>query len=46
MTGSQRATPSRLMPEIVLEIREQQVDGGTSAAAVGYGIHTKGEALE
>ena len=34
------------MTEIVFEVREDEVDGGYNAAAVGYGIHTQGESLD
>jgi predicted RNase H-like HicB family nuclease len=34
------------MSEIIFEVREDEVDGGYSAAALGYGIHTQGETLE
>ena len=32
--------------EIIFEIIEDEVDGGYSASAIGYGIHTQGETLE
>lgn len=32
--------------EIVFEVSEDEVDGGYSASAIGYGIHTQGETLE
>ena len=28
--------------EIIFEVREDEVDGGYSASAIGYGIHTQG----
>ena len=28
------------MSEIIFEVREDEVDGGYTAAALGYGIHT------
>jgi predicted RNase H-like HicB family nuclease len=34
------------MSEIIFEVREDEVDGGYTAAALGYGIHTQGETLE
>jgi predicted RNase H-like HicB family nuclease len=34
------------MSEIIFEVREDEVDGGYSAAALGYGIHTQGDTLE
>jgi len=34
------------MSEIVFEVREDEVDGGYTASALGYGIHTQGETLE
>jgi predicted RNase H-like HicB family nuclease len=32
--------------EIIFEVREDEVDGGYTAHALGYGIHTQGETLE
>ena len=32
--------------EIVFEVREDETDGGYSASAIGYGIHTQGETIE
>ena len=32
--------------EIIFEVSEDEVDGGYSASALGYGIHTQGETLE
>jgi predicted RNase H-like HicB family nuclease len=34
------------MNEIIFEVREDEVDGGYTANALGYGIHTQGETLE
>jgi predicted RNase H-like HicB family nuclease len=34
------------MSEIIFEVREDEIDGGYTAAALGYGIHTQGETLE
>lgn len=34
------------MGEIIFEIREDEVDGGFTASALGYGIHTQGETLD
>jgi len=34
------------MSEIIFEVREDEVDGGYTAAALGYGIHTQGDTLE
>ena len=34
------------MSEIIFEVREDEVDGGYSATALGYGIHTQGDTLE
>ena len=33
-------------PEIIFEVSEDEVDGGYSASALGYGIHTQGETIE
>jgi len=32
--------------EIIFEVREDEVDGGYTASALGVGIHTQGETLE
>ena len=32
--------------EIIFEVNEDEVDGGYSASALGYGIHTEGETVE
>jgi predicted RNase H-like HicB family nuclease len=34
------------MGEIIFEVREDEVDGGFTASALGYGIHTQGDTLE
>ncbi|MGA2569508.1 MAG: 2-oxoisovalerate dehydrogenase E1 subunit beta [Terracidiphilus sp.] len=34
------------MNEIIFEVREDEVDGGYTASALGYGIHTQGNTLE
>jgi predicted RNase H-like HicB family nuclease len=31
--------------EVIFEVKEDAVDGGYSASALGYGIHTEGETL-
>ena len=31
--------------EIIFEITEDEVDGGYSATALGYGIHTQGDSV-
>ncbi|MDR1305338.1 MAG: hypothetical protein LBK76_08965 [Verrucomicrobiales bacterium] len=33
------------MSEIIFEVREDEVDGGYTASALGYGIHTQGDSL-
>jgi hypothetical protein len=38
----QRHTDER----IIFEVREDEVDGGYTANALGYGIHTQGDTLE
>jgi predicted RNase H-like HicB family nuclease len=35
-----------LMKEIIFEVREDEVDGGYNASALGVGIHTEGDTLE
>lgn len=32
--------------EVIFEVKEDAVDGGYSASALGYGIHTEGETLD
>jgi hypothetical protein len=32
--------------EILFEVREDEVEGGYTASALGYGIHTQAETLE
>ncbi len=32
--------------EIILEVSEDEVDGGYTASALGHGIHTEGDSLE
>ena len=34
------------MTEIIFEVTEDEVDGGYSASALGYGIHTQGDFVE
>ncbi len=34
------------LSEIIFEVSEDEVDGGYSANAVGYGIHTEGETVD
>lgn len=34
------------MTEIIFEVTEDETDGGYSASALGYGIHTQGESLD
>ena len=34
------------MTEIIFEVREDEVDGGYYATALGYGIHTQGDSIE
>ena len=31
--------------ELIFEVKEDAIDGGYSASALGYGIHTEGETL-
>ena len=32
--------------EIIFEVHEDEVDGGYTASALGYGIHTQGDSVE
>ena len=34
------------MGEIIFEVREDEAEGGYTAAALGYGIHTQAETVE
>ena len=34
------------MSEIIFEVREDEVEGGYNAMALGYGIHTQGDSIE
>ena len=34
------------MSEIIFEVSEDELDGGYSASAPGFGIHTEGETLD
>lgn len=34
------------MREIIFEVTEDEADGGYSASALGYGIHTQGDSLD
>ena len=34
------------MSEIIFEVREDEAEGGYTAAALGYGIHTQAESVE
>ncbi len=34
------------MSEIIFEVREDEADGGFTASALGYGIHTQGDSLD
>ena len=32
--------------EIIFEVSEDEIDGGYSASALGFGIHTQGDTIE
>jgi len=34
------------MKEIIFEVREDEVDGGYTASALGVGVHTQADSLE
>ena len=34
------------MKEIIFEVREDETDGGYTASALGYGIHTEADTIE
>jgi predicted RNase H-like HicB family nuclease len=35
-----------LVSELIFEVKEDEVDGGYCASALGFGIHTQAETLE
>ena len=37
---------SSINSEIIFEVSEDEIDGGYSAGALGYGIHTQGDTIE
>ena len=38
--------PTSTDTEIIFMVREDEIDGGYTASALGYGIHTQGDNLE
>ena len=34
------------LSEVIFEVSADEVDGGYSASAIGYGIHTEGETID
>ena len=34
------------MTEIIFEVTDDETEGGYSASAIGYGIHTQGDSLD
>jgi predicted RNase H-like HicB family nuclease len=34
------------MNEIIFEVKEDELDGGYTASALGYGVHTEGDTLD
>lgn len=34
------------MKEVIFEVREDEIDGGYTASALGYGIHTEADSLD
>ena len=34
------------MSEVIFEVREDDIDGGFTASALGYGIHTQADNIE
>ena len=34
------------LSEIIFEVSEDDIDGGYSASALGFGIHTEGETID
>jgi predicted RNase H-like HicB family nuclease len=34
------------MKEIIFEVRDDEIDGGYTASALGAGVHTEGDTLE
>ncbi len=44
MPGCRVSLPK--LSEIIFEVTEDEVDGGYSASALGFGIHTQGDSLD
>ena len=42
----ENATMTAKSSEVIFEVIEDEIDGGYSASALGYGIHTDGETIE
>ena len=42
----ENATMTAKSSEVIFEVIEGEIDGGYSASALGYGIHTDGETIE
>jgi hypothetical protein len=34
------------MNEIIFEVKKDELEGGYTASALGYGVHTEGDALD
>ena len=37
---------SSISSEIIFEVSEDEIDGGYTASALGFGIHTQGDTIE
>ena len=46
--GAKATQPERPMTatEIIFEVSEDELDGGYSASALGFGIHTQGDSMD
>ena len=46
MDASREVVVSPTNSEIIFEVSDDEVDGGYSASALGFGIHTQAETIE
>jgi predicted RNase H-like HicB family nuclease len=46
MIGFNAGRGRSLISEIIFEVREDEVDGGFTASALGFGIHTQADTVE
>lgn len=46
MLNTRRRLGGVVVKDIFIEVHEDKVDGGYTASAIGYGIHTQGKTLD